>query len=830
MKKLKTKIGPCAAEEDRETSIKGMQDGDEQAHARLTRDKNKISKKKSSARNKKPYARLLSDVSEVSKNMHAAEEDEIFISRPKGEDEDNSDEEGDEGDEKAHARLLNDMSKISKKKKQAAKREVRTTIGTVTEEIKAEDLMNRIGSSLLSQTNKKIKATQKPLEKHVARRVKRAAGFEDVEMEVSKWAKVVELRRQADTLSFPLMKKNTGLSTVDKVEPPKLKTDLEHEVYSLLEGAKLVKKEETAREKAIKHAMSLEEVKERMRALWREKEMKHRYEEKARRQNQSKSKKHHRILRREKLRKQKTELQELHKKNPDAALEKLQEMELLRIQERMSQRHRSSKWAKFQGLRATRDKEAMAALQENARMHRELKMKINKKEASDSEYDSGSEQQKEEAIAAGTYDPMNPWTSSLAKRSQASQDMLSMEEGDTSFTKFKKFWDEVNRRKIEEIKAQAIAEAREQKEKDEKKKEEAEDSEVECEESEVDQDETNKNSENGENTDQLKSIDYMFSKAEVSLKKKMKKELQKLGIESTEGKEWTKVKKKKGAKIKSKKAAVVEEFDFSCKRTEDNTDERLERVRTLEEAEELGQRKEATDSIQEAFQTLKKGEANGKAKGVKESGVSSGDNIEETKKVDIDPTKFIQVKSERLHTAMPNTMTTDNDALDDSDEDENAEDVIREAFADDYLVDEFKSAKKAAIEESEPKEVSLVLPGWGEWTGPNYKVSFKKRRKFRIPVGKKVRKFESVGNVIYNESADVHQNLRKAMVSQLPYQFTSVKDFEASVRAPVGRTFVPEAVHKKLTAPAVTTKKGTIIEPMTENELLALRKEIGVKK
>lgn len=73
--------------------------------------------------------------------------------------------------------------------------------------------------------------------------MKRAAGFEDVEMEVSKWAKVVELRRQADTLSFPLMKKNTGLSTVDKVEPPKLKTDLEHEVYSLLEGAKLVKKE-----------------------------------------------------------------------------------------------------------------------------------------------------------------------------------------------------------------------------------------------------------------------------------------------------------------------------------------------------------------------------------------------------------------------------------------------------------------------------------------------------------------------------------------------------------------------------------------------------------
>lgn len=35
------------------------------------------------------------------------------------------------------------------------------------------------------------------------------------------------------------------------------------------------------------------------------------------------------------------------------------------------------------------------------------------------------------------------------------------------------------------------------------------------------------------------------------------------------------------------------------------------------------------------------------------------------------------------------------------------------------------------MEESEPKEVSLVLPGWGEWTGPNFKVSSKKRKMFR---------------------------------------------------------------------------------------------------
>lgn len=54
----------------------------------------------------------------------------------------------------------------------------------------------------------------------------------------------------------------------------------------------------------------------------------------------------------------------------------------------------------------------------------------------------------------------------------------------------------------------------------------------------------------------------------------------------------------------------------------------------------------------------------------------------------------------------------------------------------------------------------------------------------------------------------------------MPYPFKSVKDFEASVRAPVGRLFVPEGAHKKLIAPATVTKIGTVIEPITEDELL----------
>lgn len=56
-------------------------------------------------------------------------------------------------------------------------------------------------------------------------------------------------------------------------------------------------------------------------------------------------------------------------------------------------------------------------------------------------------------------------------------------------------------------------------------------------------------------------------------------------------------------------------------------------------------------------------------------------------------------------------------------------------------------------------------------------------------------------------------------MSELPYPFTSVKDFEASIRAPIGKNWVTEKGFKKLTAPPVISKMGVIIEPM-DNSLL----------
>lgn len=80
------------------------------------------------------------------------------------------------------------------------------------------------------------------------------------------------------------------------------------------------------------------------------------------------------------------------------------------------------------------------------------------------------------------------------------------------------------------------------------------------------------------------------------------------------------------------------------------------------------------------------------------------------------------------------------------------------------------------------------------------------------------RRDENKDNLYLNESAS--KQARQHMVSSIPFPFRSLADYEASIRAPVGRNFVPETAFRMLTRPAVITRKGQVIEPMTESELV----------
>lgn len=146
--------------------------------------------------------------------------------------------------------------------------------------------------------------------------------------------------------------------------------------------------------------------------------------------------------------------------------------------------------------------------------------------------------------------------------------------------------------------------------------------------------------------------------------------------------------------------------------------------------------------------------------------------------------------------------------------------TISQAFEDDDIVADF-NRDKSKDSELKNTELQLALPGWGSWAGNGISKEVMERRNKRLLLklaAPEKRRDENKDNLYLNESAS--KQARQHMVSSIPFPFRSLADYEASIRAPVGRNFVPETAFRMLTRPAVITRKGQVIEPMTESELV----------
>merc|ERR1712106_29601 len=96
---------------------------------------------------------------------------------------------------------------------------------------------------------------------------------------------------------------------------------------------------------------------------------------KFRRQGKIKSKKYRKIERKMKSKEKLAELEELTRTDPEAAAEKLAELDKVRIEERASLKHRNaSKYLQEQAKRSknTQNKEAKISLNDQLKHHREL--------------------------------------------------------------------------------------------------------------------------------------------------------------------------------------------------------------------------------------------------------------------------------------------------------------------------------------------------------------------------------------------------------------------------------------------------------------------------
>lgn len=179
---------------------------------------------------------------------------------------------------------------------------------------------------------------------------------------------------------------------------------------------------------------------------------------------------------------------------------------------------------------------------------------------------------------------------------------------------------------------------------------------------------------------------------------------------------------------------------------------------------------------------------------------------------EINPDSFLSVKSKHLITAVPKSQD-----LDDADDEFEVNQLskanklsLAEAFENDDIVNDFEQA----VEDEAKKNLDdddAILPGWGNWGGHGVKT---KNYKFE----KKVPQYKKKDRIII--STTPNEKLQKHLISSVPFPFKSVQDFEASMRLPIGRDFIPETAHQKLTLSSVVTKAGAIIEPMTEDILV----------
>lgn len=181
----------------------------------------------------------------------------------------------------------------------------------------------------------------------------------------------------------------------------------------------------------------------------------------------------------------------------------------------------------------------------------------------------------------------------------------------------------------------------------------------------------------------------------------------------------------------------------------------------------------------------------------------------------IDPNNFTEKVRKPVKTFDLREMEQDES---EEDEEENQRDTIAAAFEDDDIQADF-DREQADLKANETQELDLSMPGWGSWvSSKTINAPKRKRIVLKFEAEKDNRREQNKGNVIINE--EVSKKLKQHLVSNVPFPFKSVKDYEASIRAPLGRTLNTESSFKALTRPAVLTKKGKIINAMDEEQLL----------
>ncbi|NXX26537.1 UT14A protein, partial [Nicator chloris] len=633
---------------------------------------------------------------------------------------------------------------------------------------------------------KRKTAVELPLSKEEAKRVVREAAYVTTSKDVGKWQQVVLQNRHAEQLVFPLRQDITTVTPLERVTSAwKARTPLEQEIFGLLHKTQQPVTDPllTPEEMASLQAMSLEEAWRRRAELQKARAVQSYYEAKARRAKRIKSKKYHRVLKKSRRRQALKEFEQLHKSDPVAALARLEELEQLRMQERMSLKHQNKgKWARSRAIMAKYDLEARKAMQEQLARSKELMQKVRVEPPKEELCEVPEEDTTALPVPTGA-SRANPWM--LGKPSGPALEPEA-QEGPRDDT------------------VPAAVENKDEMEEEEEEEEELSEEEA------LLQDFKEKRREwtgcleghSEEHGEELKALSWL---GDSPVPPACAEELGDNPVPPACSEELG---------DSPVPPACAEELVITGPEPPPQAQEQLllseqlHRVQTMEDVESLA--KEELVEDQEKLVALR---ARKRAQEQEEG--RAGDR--HTKKT---PAKRKMISLEAVLDGKPQEMDCPSLPMVLEEEEGGIEQrgMITEAFAGDDVVADFRREKRKAEEAAKPQPVSLVLPGWGEWGGTGLKPSARKVKRFLIkPPPAPPRKDQHLPHIIMSEKRNIHAAAHQ--VSELPFPFERHQQFEQSMRMPVGPTWNTQRAFQKLTAPQVITRTGHIIQPISAEDV-----------
>lgn len=226
----------------------------------------------------------------------------------------------------------------------------KVSISNVVNVIKKNTQQKQVGKQL-KNVFKNDKVLPKPMEKIHVDRIQRSIAYDNTKTKLGRWDAIVSKNRASEQLKFPLDQSRTNFENEKKKGKGevqqfryknKLMQDMEDLHNECFPKAQVSEEPEESTE-----LLTLQELQQRRKEFARLKMKESNQIIKKRMQGKIKSKKYHKLKKREELKKKMKDFEELKKTNPELALKELDKIEQQRVKERTTLRHKNTgTWAK----------------------------------------------------------------------------------------------------------------------------------------------------------------------------------------------------------------------------------------------------------------------------------------------------------------------------------------------------------------------------------------------------------------------------------------------------------------------------------------------------